>query len=97
MQAHRSTGKNANCLALIELKKRSETFRTLALTATPGRDLTSIQHVVKNLGISKIEIRDESSPDVAPYVHNRNIVHEMVCADILVSGLDSSLYHSTHK
>lgn len=35
--------------------------------------MRAIQQVVTNLRISKIELRNEDSPDILPYVHNRNI------------------------
>ncbi|MFQ5800355.1 MAG: helicase-related protein [Candidatus Hydrothermarchaeales archaeon] len=47
--------------------------RILALTASPGGDEQSIRTVCKNLKIKNVEIRDESDPDVAPYVKGLDI------------------------
>lgn len=41
-----------------------ETFRVLALTATPGANLKDVQEVVTNLNISKIELRTEDDEDI---------------------------------
>jgi Fanconi anemia group M protein len=42
--------------------------RILALTASPGGDVESIEEVCKNLKIENVEIRDEKDPDVKSYV-----------------------------
>ncbi len=42
--------------------------RVLALTASPGGSPETIDAVCKALKIENVEIRDESDPDVAPYV-----------------------------
>ena len=46
-------------------------FRILALTATPGSDTAAVQKVVDALHISRIEIRDEHSVDLMPYMHKK--------------------------
>ena len=48
-------------------------FRVLALTATPGSTPKAVQDVVDALHISHIEIRDEQSPDLAPYLHGKHV------------------------
>ena len=60
-----------------ELIKHRASFRVLALSATPGSDLKAIQQVVRNLQISRVEYRNEESPDIVPYIHNRNIQKEV--------------------
>lgn len=40
--------------------------------------MKAIQQVITNLRISKIELRNEESPDIVPYVHNRNIEKTVV-------------------
>ena len=60
-----------------ELTKHGATFRVLALSATPGSDLKGIQQVVRNLQISRVEYRNEESPDIVPYIHSRNIQKEV--------------------
>jgi ERCC4-related helicase len=45
----------------------------LAMTASPGGVQEKVQEVCTNLGIAHIETRTEFDPDVAPYVHEREI------------------------
>jgi len=42
--------------------------RILALTASPGGSIETIREVCRNLRIENVEVRDETDPDVAPYV-----------------------------
>lgn len=46
-------------------------FRLIALTATPGSDPTAVQNLIDGLHISHIEIRDENSLDLRPYLHEK--------------------------
>ncbi|KAK9694808.1 3'-5' DNA helicase [Basidiobolus ranarum] len=72
-EAHRSRGEFANCVAVRELYARNPLFRILALSATPGVDLATVQEVVNNLMISNIELRTEESIDIRKYTHDRRI------------------------
>ena len=45
----------------------------LALSATPGTDLQAVRAMLQNLKISKIELRNEESPDIVKYTHARTI------------------------
>lgn len=60
--------------ALSLMKQKSCTFRTLALSATPGPSKDKIQAVITNLSISKLIYYDEEDEDVKPYLHSREIV-----------------------
>ena len=53
-------------------------FRVLALTATPGGKPEAVQAIVDALHISHIEIRDERSLDLAPYVHKKHIKQHII-------------------
>ena len=44
----------------------------IGLSATPGRDLQSIETVIKNLGVSKIEARIDTDEEVKKYTFNRS-------------------------
>ena len=44
-------------------------FRVLALSATPGTDIQAVRAMLQNLKISKIELRNEESPDIVKYTH----------------------------
>ena len=46
-------------------------FRIVALTATPGRTTEKVQEVVDKLHISRIEIREAESPDIAKYMFKK--------------------------
>jgi ERCC4-related helicase len=72
-EAHKAHGDFAYCDVIRGVAKSTPFFRVLALSATPGGDIQSIQEVLTNLLIAKIELRTEDSPDVTPYRHNRFI------------------------
>ncbi|XP_057793601.1 DEAD-box ATP-dependent RNA helicase FANCM isoform X2 [Salvia miltiorrhiza] len=72
-EAHRATGNYSYCVAVRELMDASVQLRILALTATPGSKQQTIQRVIDNLQISTLEYRNESDPDVLPFVHERKI------------------------
>ncbi|KAI5291512.1 3'-5' DNA helicase, partial [Ascosphaera aggregata] len=71
-EAHRATGGYAYAEAVRFLERFNQSFRVLALTATPGKEVESVQEVIDNLRISKIEIRSEQSLDIRQYVHMKN-------------------------
>ncbi|KAI4163832.1 MAG: hypothetical protein LQ342_002605 [Letrouitia transgressa] len=72
-EAHRATGGYAYVEVVRFLRRFNTSFRVLALTATPGSSIESVQEVIDGLGISRIEIRTEESLDIRQYVHARKI------------------------
>lgn len=72
-EAHRAVGEYAYAKATKLIRRFSNSFRVLALTATPGSKVETVQEVIDNLGISHCEIRTEDSLDIRQYVHQRNI------------------------
>ena len=72
-EAHRATGGYAYVEVVTFVKRFNTSFRVLALTATPGSTIESVQEVIDGLGISKVEIRTEESLDIRQYVHPRKI------------------------
>ncbi|KAF2736646.1 P-loop containing nucleoside triphosphate hydrolase protein [Polyplosphaeria fusca] len=72
-EAHRATGSYAYVQVVSMMRRFNSSFRILALTATPGADVESVQKVINGLDISKIEIRTETSMDICQYVHQRKI------------------------
>ncbi|KAF9879102.1 dead box helicase [Colletotrichum karsti] len=72
-EAHRATGEYAYAKAVKLMRRFNPYFRVLALTATPGAKVETVQEVIDNLGISHIEIRTEDSIDIRQYVHQRNV------------------------
>lgn len=94
-EAHRATGGYAYVEVVKFLRRYNKSFRVLALTATPGSTVESVQAVIDGLDISRVEIRTENSLDIRDYVHSRNIdietfenSDEMVfCMDLLSTTL----------
>ncbi|KAJ5115466.1 hypothetical protein NUU61_001225 [Penicillium alfredii] len=94
-EAHRATGGYAYVEVVKFLRRHNQSFRVLALTATPGSTVESVQSVIDGLDISRVEIRTEQSIDIRDYVHSRNIEietfensDEMVfCMDLLSTTL----------
>lgn len=72
-EAHRAVGEYAYAKVTKLIRRFSNSFRVLALTATPGSKIETVQEVIDNLGISHCEIRTEDSIDIRQYVHDRSI------------------------
>ena len=72
-EAHRATGGYAYVEVVKFLRRFNKSFRVLALTATPGASIESVQEVIDGLSISRVEIRTEESLDIRQYVHPRKI------------------------
>lgn len=70
-EAHRATGNYAYVEVVRFLRRFNQSFRVLALTATPGGTVESVQDVINGLGISRVEIRTEFSLDIREYVFQR--------------------------
>jgi ATP-dependent DNA helicase MPH1 len=94
-EAHRATGGYAYVEVVKFLRRFNQSFRVLALTATPGSTVESVQAVIDGLDISRVEIRTETSIDIRDYVHNRDIEIEtfensdemIFCMDLLSTTL----------
>ncbi|KAI5920008.1 hypothetical protein F4810DRAFT_684339 [Camillea tinctor] len=71
-EAHRATGNYSYVKVVTFLRRFSNSFRILALTATPGSKVESVQEVIDSLGVSHVEIRTEESIDIRQYVHQRD-------------------------
>ncbi|KAI1779444.1 P-loop containing nucleoside triphosphate hydrolase protein [Hypoxylon cercidicola] len=71
-EAHRATGNYSYVKVVSLLRRFTSSFRILALTATPGSKVESVQEVIDNLGVSHVEIRTEESIDIRQYVHQRD-------------------------
>ncbi|KAI1433631.1 type III restriction enzyme [Xylaria sp. CBS 124048] len=71
-EAHRATGNYSYVKVVSFLRRFTNSFRILALTATPGSKVEAVQEVIDGLGISHVEIRTENSLDIQPYVHRRD-------------------------
>lgn len=67
-EAHRAVGNYGYVYIAKEYMKQAKHPVILGLTASPGSDEAKIRSIVKNLFIEHIEVRNENSPDVRPYV-----------------------------
>lgn len=72
-EAHKATGNYAYVEVIKFLRRYNSSFRVLALTATPGSTVESVQEVIDGLGIARVEIRTEDSLDIREFVHTRNV------------------------
>ncbi|KAI9792527.1 MAG: 3'-5' DNA helicase [Peltula sp. TS41687] len=72
-EAHRAKGSYAYVEVIRFIRRFNQSFRVLALTATPGSSVESVQEVIDGLDISRVEIRTEESLDIRQYVHSRKV------------------------
>ena len=94
-EAHRATGGYAYVEVVKFLRRFNQSFRVLALTATPGSTVEAVQAVIDGLDISRVEIRTEQSLDIREYVHSRNVDVEtfensdemVLCMDLMSKAL----------
>ncbi|KAK0389366.1 hypothetical protein NLU13_2941 [Sarocladium strictum] len=77
-EAHRAVGEYAYAKVTKLIRRFSNSMRVLALTATPGSKVETVQEVIDNLGISHCEIRTEDSLDIRQYVHSRDIEQKIL-------------------
>ncbi|RLF08656.1 MAG: DEAD/DEAH box helicase, partial [Thermoprotei archaeon] len=63
----------------------------LALTASPGSSRQHIKQVCSSLFISQVEVRDEESPDVKPYVNPINLEWKHIDLPPLFRGIRYAL------
>ncbi|CAK9294692.1 unnamed protein product [Gordionus sp. m RMFG-2023] len=90
-EAHRALGNYAYCQVIQEMLKVNQEFRILALTATPGRDIKTIESVLSNLLISHLEFRTEQCLDVQPYTFAKTIHKIVVPLTPLMEGFKEKL------
>jgi ATP-dependent DNA helicase MPH1 len=72
-EAHRATGAFSYVEVVKFLRRFNTSFRVLALTATPGSSVETVQEVIDSLDISRTEIRTEESLDIRSFVHSKNV------------------------
>lgn len=70
-EAHKASGSYAYTTILAYMTARHPYFRVLALTATPGKDVPTVQGVVDALHISRIEIREAEAPEIRKYQNEK--------------------------
>lgn len=72
-EAHRAVGNYSYVYIAEKYRQQALSPLVLGITASPGSDPGHIQEICGNLGIEAVEIRTEYHPDVAPYVHRKDI------------------------
>lgn len=77
-EAHRATGDYAYVFLAKEYERQATHLRILALTASPGTDKTSIETVMNNLFLEKIEFRRLTDPDVKEFTQETDVLWEHV-------------------
>ncbi len=70
-ECHRSTGNYDYTNVVDYYKQQSKYQRILGLTASPGSDPKKIKEICQYLNIQEIEVRTRESPDVKPYLKQR--------------------------
>jgi len=72
-EAHRGVGNYAYVYIAERYQRECRDPLVLGITASPGSSLEKIEEVCTNLGIEKVETKTEMDPDVAPFIHNKEI------------------------
>ncbi|KAJ2928868.1 hypothetical protein H1R20_g8225, partial [Candolleomyces eurysporus] len=79
-EAHHATGDYSYNKVVRFMMAKNPHFRLLALTATPGNNTDAIQTLIDGLHISKIEIRNENSLDLKPYIFEKVVKSHIIKA-----------------
>lgn len=90
-EAHKAKGKYAYTEVIQFLSQKTKYFRVLALSATPGRTMEDVAEVCRNLLISHLEVRWDTSIDVLPYVHKRTMDTVVVKMDEKIKAIREEL------
>jgi len=72
-EAHRAVGNYAYVYIAERYRREGRDPLVLGITASPGSQSEKIAEICTNLGIEAIQTRTENDPDVAPFVHDREI------------------------
>jgi ERCC4-related helicase len=72
-ESHHAVGEYSYVFVSEIYQKQREKRHVLAMTASPGNDVSKILEVCRNLDINNIEIRTKYDSDVFPYVHELKI------------------------
>lgn len=72
-EAHRATGNYAYVYIAEQYRRDAKSPLVLGITASPGSDSERIAEICTNLGVERISTRSERDPDVAGFIHEREI------------------------
>lgn len=70
-EAHRCTKNYDYNVVAQKFRVDSENPRIIGLTASPGSETNKIKEICRNLNIEEVELRTRESPDVKPYLQER--------------------------
>ena len=101
-ECHRAVGRYASAGLVADLRAYggdAARFRVLGLSATPGSSHEAVQQVISNLNIARVEFREDTDPDVAPFTHPRLLEKVVVrasgslaeCREKLLRSLESAV------
>ncbi|MFT4313445.1 MAG: ERCC4 domain-containing protein, partial [Candidatus Woesearchaeota archaeon] len=91
-EAHRATGDYSYVWLAKQFIKQSPQGLILGLTASPGTDTETIQEVVDNLHITQIEYREQTDPDVKPYIKKTRVLYDEVDLPSSITDLHKALF-----
>ncbi len=72
-ECHRAVGNYAYTHLAEQYLEQAKKPLILGMTASPGSDQARVGEVCTHLGITHVETRDETDPDVIPYIHERTL------------------------
>jgi ERCC4-related helicase len=72
-EAHRGVGNYSYVYIAEKYRREAANPLVLGITASPGSQIERIEEICTNLGIENIQTRTDNDPDVAPFVHHREI------------------------
>ena len=72
-EAHRAVGDYSYVFIAKQFMNKAKFPRILALTASPGSDVLTIEDVCQNLFIESVEVKTDDDPDVSPYVQQTDV------------------------
>ena len=77
-EAHHAIGKYSYVFISEMYQKQSIQQKILGMTASPGKDISKIMEISRNLNINHIEIRTKFDRDVKPYIHELKVIWKEV-------------------
>lgn len=104
-EAHRAKGNYSYNNVVKFINRFSDSYRILALTATPASDVEGVQQIIDNLNISKVEVRTEQSIDIVRHMKKKVVERKTCypsteikeCIDLLAEGITPVLQTANER
>ena len=90
-EVHRAVKNYAHANVVKKYRENNNNARVLGLTASPGSDKKKIDEIVKNLGVSNVEIYSEDDLEVKDYVQKKDIEFVNVAMPVEMKNLSEQL------